>query len=757
MLGLELYMASEERRLRTVEIQQEMLHLARLAAANQQQFIEGVRQLLVVVARAVRNSDSSGCDALLADLLIRYPYYANLGVLDADGNLFCSALPNRDWINLSDQAYFRRAVQTLDFAVGEYQIDRIAHISTVNFGYPILSAAGKVQAVVFVALDLSWLNQLAAQVQMPEGAMVVVTNRRGAILARYPDPEKWTGKSMEKSFVQTLMTQREGTVEIADTDGVRRLLAFASVDTAPEAGLYVSVGIPKQVAFAAASQLLRQRLLVLGIVGLIALAAAWFSADVSILRPVDTLVRTAKRLGAGELTARTGLPHGQGELHQLARAFDEMAVNLKRNLERIQALHEINLAVTSTLDLQAMLKVLVEKIDVILPYFTIRVWLLNSETGELEPVASRNIDEDRWKRELQNYVSIPGRGLSKAVIQNRAPLMVLNVQTDPRTGNPELNRKFGLVSYLGVPLIAKGEVLGVLGFCTREEHPFTDDEVQLLSTLAGQAAIAIYNSQLYEQSKNQAAELQKANKAKDEFLSVMSHELRTPLNVIVGYSGMMKDKMLGEINSEQQIGLENILRRASDLLRMVNEILGVISIDSKKVQVEDLEVDLGGLLDNLRSDYDLPLGKELTLNWHYSSELPAIKTDGEKLRHILQNLINNAIKFTPSGDITISANIRHEASGNRQEGNSSLTPSWVEFKIADTGIGIQKEMIPAIFERFRQIDSSDTRAYGGVGIGLYLVKQYTDLLGGTVEVESEPGKGSIFSVTIPCQLNSKPE
>ncbi|TAK08192.1 hypothetical protein EPO44_02965, partial [bacterium] len=280
MLGLELYMASEERRLRTDEIQEDMLRLAQLAASNQQRLTDGARQLLIVVARAVRNSDSAACKALLADLLIQYPYHANLGVVSPDGDLFCSALPSRDPVNLSDEAYFRRALQTRDFAVGEYQIDRIARIPTINFGYPVLNAARQVQAVAFVALDLSWLNQLAAEVQMPEGAVIAVSDWRGTILARYPDPEKWIGKSFpQTSFFRTIMAKGEGTAEVVDTDGVRRLFALTSVDGAPEARLYVSVSIPKQVVFAEANRLLVERLLVLGIVSLVTLTAAWLGTN----------------------------------------------------------------------------------------------------------------------------------------------------------------------------------------------------------------------------------------------------------------------------------------------------------------------------------------------------------------------------------------------------------------------------------------------------------------------------------------------
>ncbi|MBI4490736.1 MAG: hypothetical protein HY694_16755 [Deltaproteobacteria bacterium] len=170
---------------------------------------------------------------------------------------------------------------------------------------------------------------------------------------------------------------------------------------------------------------------------------------------------------------------------------------------------------------------------------------------------------------------------------------------------------------------------------------------------------------------------------------------------------------------------------------MITEILQATSIEAQAVKVEEQEVSLGGFLDDLRSNYEVPVDKELALKWDYSPELPTVRTDSEKLRHILQNLINNAVKFTERGQVTISARYNPRAKA-------------VEFKVVDTGIGIQKELLPFIFDMFRQADSSETRSYGGVGIGLYIVRKFTDLLGGTIDAVSEPGKGSIFTVTIPC-------
>lgn len=406
---------------------------------------------------------------------------------------------------------------------------------------------------------------------------------------------------------------------------------------------------------------------------------------------------------------------------------------IHRHVRGITALHEINLATTSTLDLPAVLEILLERMEPLLPCAAITaVRIINRESGRLETAAFRNITPEEWEQGIPEG----GRGLSKAVLENKAPLVVQNALQDSRTRYPEFFRRHGLVSYLGVPLVARGEVLGDISIFTKEEHLFTNGEIKFLFTLAGQAAIAIHNAQLFEDLKQQAVELERANSVKAEFLSVMSHELRTPLNVVIGYTGMMQDKMLGEINDEQERVLAKVIKHSGDLLFMITSILDVTTLEAQMVKLEQEEVRISAVLDELRLAYDVPLNKDLTLIWDYPSELPTLRTDRSKLKHVLRNLINNAVKFTDNGSVTVSA-WYYPATRT------------VEIKVADTGIGIPPEAISVIFERFHQLDSSETRAYGGVGLGLYIVKRFTELLGGRVMVESEVGKGSIFTVVLP--------
>jgi len=403
------------------------------------------------------------------------------------------------------------------------------------------------------------------------------------------------------------------------------------------------------------------------------------------------------------------------------------------NLQRVEALRAIEQAIASSLDLQSVLQILLEKIEHFLPIATARtVRLLNRETGKFEFVACRGVDEKEWNASRTG-------ARSWKVIATQSPVAVLNIDADPLTHNREIFRKYGLVSYLGIPLIAKGEVLGVLGIYTGREHEFNQEEIDLLTTLANHAAIALHNAQLHEQTKKHAADLEKLNKIKDEFLGVMSHELRTPLGVVTGYARMIKDGLLGEINPQQEQALEKVLSRAADQLGMINDILQTAQIEARAVALEPQSVDLNEFLDQLKSDYEVRAEKkDVRLVWDYPADADPINTDRAKLQQILQNLINNALKFTSAGTIAISAEI--------QEGSPHR---FVQFKVSDTGIGIPPEVHEQIFKKFHQGDSSEARHYGGVGLGLYIVKQFTDLLGGKVEVESEPGKGSTFTVTIP--------
>ncbi len=355
--GLIAYTAAGQRRLQAAEGQAEALRLARITSANQARFIEGARQLLVALAQlpVVRGGDPTACSAFLADLLKQYPLYANFGLIELNGDLSCSAILPRTPVNAADRAYFLRAVERRDFAIGEYQVGRATGKATINFGYPIFDKANRVRAVVFAALDLSWLNRFAAEAALPQGSTLTVMDRTGRIFVNHPDADQWVGRAVPDSpLVKAIQTRDEGVAQVPGVDGISRLYAFSRLSGA-EPGVYVTVGISSKEAFAEANRAFARNLAGLGMVAALALAAAWLGSDLFLLRRLRALVNVAKRLGSGDLSARTGMPGGHGELSQLAEAFDEMAAALQmRQAEARQAEEALGIALEKRKELEAI-------------------------------------------------------------------------------------------------------------------------------------------------------------------------------------------------------------------------------------------------------------------------------------------------------------------------------------------------------------------------------------------------------------------
>jgi signal transduction histidine kinase len=241
-----------------------------------------------------------------------------------------------------------------------------------------------------------------------------------------------------------------------------------------------------------------------------------------------------------------------------------------------------------------------------------------------------------------------------------------------------------------------------------------------------------------EQIKAQAEQLEKANRVKSEFLSVMSHELRTPLNVILGHTWLLRERAVGELSPVQDESVAGVEKQSRLLLTMVNSILETTRIEAEASRVDQAEVSLERLFEDLRTSCAVLISEKLRLNWDHPEELPVIITDRAKLYRILSNVIENAIKFTAEGAVIVSAKVLRE--------NHNL-----EVQVKDTGVGIAEDNLASIFEMFHQVDSSDTRKYAGVGLGLYIAKKFTDLLGGSIEVESVLGKGSVFTIRIPFE------
>jgi PAS domain S-box-containing protein len=341
---LTLHIARQDRQRQTAALRQRSQDMVKLAARKEDEMIAGTRQLLRAVAESsqVQLAHWGNCTKLLRTLFADYPRYANLGVIKTNGDVPASALPLAEPVNLADRLFFQRALSTRDLSIGDYQVGRISGKPNFSIGYPVFGSSGQVQAVVFAALDLDWVNRsdYALQMQLPDGATWTKIDGNGTILVRYPAPEKeLVGEPLpEMSLLTAFLTRKNGVMEAVNPEGVSVFYDFTSTRSALVAGDVISIlSVPRKVLFAKPDLVMIRNLTSVGIVAGLVLVLGWIGSRYLILRPIQALVNFTARLGAGDHSARTGLPRARDELRQLMHAFDQMAEALQQREKERQS------------------------------------------------------------------------------------------------------------------------------------------------------------------------------------------------------------------------------------------------------------------------------------------------------------------------------------------------------------------------------------------------------------------------------------
>ena len=329
LLALTLYSYFDERARDIHEVQRDELVTARNLAAIQETLLRSTHQLLETLAELpqVQRRDRDACNALFAGQMEHCPYYAILIGADPEGRVFASAPAAPDQDNVADRLWFQKAVQTRDFVVGEPLLGRISKKYSINLAHPILDGAGRLQGVVSAGIDLDWLGSLLAKSDVPPSTALLLTDPNWKVLFRYPDPLKYLGRSLPDFLIKAMTAGDEGVAEGIGLPGDERLFAFARLSP-PWQEMYVVIGLPRDWAVAKVNRDLRRNLIWLGLVAILALAAAWFGSGLVIVRPVRKLRGVTERLAAGDLTVRSGPDYPVGELGLLAQAFDQMADSL---------------------------------------------------------------------------------------------------------------------------------------------------------------------------------------------------------------------------------------------------------------------------------------------------------------------------------------------------------------------------------------------------------------------------------------------
>jgi signal transduction histidine kinase len=333
----------------------------------------------------------------------------------------------------------------------------------------------------------------------------------------------------------------------------------------------------------------------------------------------------------------------------------------------------------------------------------------------------------------------PGRGsaMGRTLLEGKA-VHIPDVLADPEYTQVESQQLGGFRTVLAVPVLRGRNPIGVMSLARRAVRPFTDRQIELVTTFADQAAIAIENVRLFDEIQDKSRQLQMASENKSQFVSSMSHELRTPLNAIIGLTEMMVKNAARFGTEKAQEPLQRVNRAGTHLLGLINQVLDLSKIEAGKLELNPQTVQLAPLIDEvIGTAGQLAEQNKNRLVVDAQENLGSLTVDPMRLRQILLNLLSNACKFTKEGEVKLAA---------RKVSNGS---NFIEFAVSDTGIGMTAEQQANLFEEFTQADATTAQRFGGTGLGLAITRKLARMMGGDVTVTSEPGKGSVFTVRLP--------
>lgn len=677
--GIILYSGFEARKEAMADARTETQVLVDSIAQEQQALVASTRQLLSDLAQLpeIRKRNKEEVQALLADILTKNPQYLNIFLLDRQGAMWASSIPSSASISAADRRFFINAMATGKFSSGECITGRLLRKTTISFGYPFRNEKGERDGVIAANLDLGFCDKLLARSKLPAGSNFLLLDHTGVVLSRGVNPGPFVGKPAGREMMRQMEEGPEADTVVSRgfLDGVTRVVTYRKLylDGEPVPYMYVRSSIPLEVVLSKGNQALFFNLGLLSSVTLFGFAVAWLIGNRSILQRVSTLQAASQRLAAGDFRTRVAKEVKGGELGSLGQSFDAMAAELHKQQEALLA------------------KALV---------------LDNMAEGVSECDA-----EGRIVSTNPAFDAMFGYGKGELLGKEMKFLL-----EDPSGQNDDLCAR--IIHYLRENPLWCGELhnrkkdgTSVFTYARIREIPGTGRFISVQEDIA---------------------ERKKLERLKEEMISAVSHDMRTPLTALLGYHEFLQENSVDAATLKES--LDTMYRETRRLDEMIGNFLDLqrikaqqMTYDYENVEVEGLLRETAALFSNASRNHRIIVSA--------LPDLPPVRGDEARLHQVLNNLVSNAIKYSPGrSDIVL---------GARREG------SFITLWVRDEGIGIPPEAQEKVFDRFYRADNSAHGRFPGTGLGLALVREIVESHDGGVRVESTPGEGSTFFVSLP--------
>lgn len=677
--------------------------------AEQQKLIESnTRQFLTVLSQmpVVKSGDTSQINKILHSFLISNPSYASLLMVNTNGDMIASGLQYVS-LNVKDRKYFIDAMNTKSFAVGEYTRGRLTRKPVIHYACPVFGKDSSIQSILVVSFDLKFYDGVFKKSELGEDASFTFTDHRGVILYQSENQAKNVGLSESDVILEKIKEKDESTFVLKNSDGIKKLYGYEGITlNSNKPYMFIYVSIPEKVAYAEFRKILSYNVIlwVLGVI--LIMASAYLFSIRYIIKPIDKLAQTTKVIAEGKLDTRTGLADNYTEIGKLAKAIDEMTDDLfRREMEQKKT--------------QKDLRRLKERFELAINSAHIGIWDWHIRNNTL-----------LWDRNMFNLY-----GIKHEEFDFRYESWMMLIHPEDRPCLDQLIKD-----------------------AIRDFAPFRS-EFRITHPTAGTKSIRIFANVIpdkegnpvrligvnwditerknLEQKLHDAKEkAETSDKLKSSFLANISHEIRTPLHGIIGFAQILKQNELSETDRSQY--LEIIVESGNKLMDIISNIIDISMLDADQLKIQPQECELTALIDDVYAKYEkVKAEKNLSFDFILEPEVQSpfpVYIDDVRFKQILSNLLDNAFKFTTTGEIRMGYRIF----------NGELL-----CYVKDSGIGISRENLLKIFERFKQLDENNTRLYNGNGLGLAICRGLLELMEGKIwAVSKESGSEFYFSLPL---------